>query len=905
MSKKRIFKSTGSQPTLRSQGAINPAELEAQAELQAELAELRYRIDTLSRHLASAKRNVANMAQRRPILNDLTLPYFYGDPGESFKRFWIEWEKIATAKGLTKEDRACALPAFLKGQAADTFDALPRTEKGQKGSNNQENDTWSDAYTRMVTALERELITEQSNSMAMQAFSRANQGPKQSVSDYVRYLRELFEAGCPGANITTDAHLKSILTQKFITSLRPALKKIVLQSRKHEWSDVLKEALDAESCEVLEGDPRLNPYEVEPQGYNNAITNCNDNRAWNQNRNREENNCSPNNNRGTDNYHSWDNNYDNNFQQGDWRRSPLTSRPSGDECYKCGRPGHRSANCKTCFNCGRVGHFAYQCRAPLRKQNQGHYHNNRSHGGDQHHYRGNNYSTGPGNFDTYDSCDYDTYANYDDSSQDNSSHTTKREAYLESEVERLNELVRSHRIHSVRSVRFANPIITGEQEPPVYPSRRAKFYEQKAMQEQSMQQETTNTQHAKYGNNELRVNWVTDSPDSSVVSSELQCSETKNENLKLPSTLIKKQNTAESVEHGPSRAPDRGNDSEQTIAQLNCFENCKSSQVEISKPSCVEIATQTSDTNNKTNETCQPECIYTCKNSVGEICMQISGHGKSSSSQELTMNQCRPSILSQLSFVMHILLLLTNLYSCCADSLIYKFGTLEIQSLQIAHTHVFTIFELEYSETKLRKSGAEMLFNTCTISKIRDKCLSISRKYKSHRKGRHKTNEKHTQTEPRTLGVKPNSKNTDLCCYHICAACQTDERCNDKCWRTNPIQEVQTNSRNPPMASPIKSRRPPPSSPIVHSNQTQKMATSQPDQSCRDQWIPPPSSSRGDAMVDSREPPNAPSWPVKFGKQPLLNILHCRPEPTINSNLLIETYVENNLSNFGNFGKET
>ena len=213
-----IFETTATQPTLRSQGTISPTELEAQAELQAELAELCYRKDALSRQLITARRNLASMAQRRPILNDLSLPYFYGDPGESFKSFWVEWEKIATAKGLTKEDRACALPAFLKGQAADKFEALPRAEKGQKNGNDQENDTWSDAYTRMLSALERELITAQSNSMAMQAFSRASQGPKQSVSDYAHYLRELFEAGCPGANITTNAHLKSVLTKKFITS---------------------------------------------------------------------------------------------------------------------------------------------------------------------------------------------------------------------------------------------------------------------------------------------------------------------------------------------------------------------------------------------------------------------------------------------------------------------------------------------------------------------------------------------------------------------------------------------------------------------------------------------------------------------------------------------------------------
>ena len=167
------------------------------------------------------------MAARRPILHDLSLPYFSGAPGESFLTFWSQWEKLATAKGFDFRDKACTLPAFLENDASDKFDTLTDHEKGQK---EVDPDTWELSYRRMVAALKRILITAQSNSMAIQAFGRAFQGPSQTVGEYARYLTDLFQAGCPTTTVINDENLKNVLTQHFITSLRPSLKRIVLQS---------------------------------------------------------------------------------------------------------------------------------------------------------------------------------------------------------------------------------------------------------------------------------------------------------------------------------------------------------------------------------------------------------------------------------------------------------------------------------------------------------------------------------------------------------------------------------------------------------------------------------------------------------------------------------------------------
>ena len=250
---------------------------------------------------------------------------------------WIEsFERISNASGWTKEIRSIKLPTYLKETALMVWQSLSSTDKND--------------YDKIKSSILKELTVPE---LEEETFHSKQQKESETVIEYYFTLAKLATKAYPDLK---HEDREKIILKKFINSVLPKIKKILLVADPKTSEAVKQMARRAEACLKEEENSKQINAVITP-----------DIKEKLDRRSRWSSESSQGSQRGS----------------GDRRRSPTPfrrnmqnsrSRGSGSmECFKCKQKGHMAKDCSNnrssfdekkktiCFKCNKPGHIASKC----------------------------------------------------------------------------------------------------------------------------------------------------------------------------------------------------------------------------------------------------------------------------------------------------------------------------------------------------------------------------------------------------------------------------------------------------------------------------------------------------------------------------------------------------------------
>ena len=154
---------------------------------------------------------------------------------EDFKRGWMRFELVATAKGWDAAKQLAVIPTLLRGKLIDYYVELP-------------NDTKSDLGC-LKAALQDRAGVKVDALVASKFFTQRNQGPEEKVKDFASTLKQLFKDAYPAESIAS-----AVLLQHFLTGLCPEIScQLLLRNRPETFANALKDAEEIEYALEFDG----------------------------------------------------------------------------------------------------------------------------------------------------------------------------------------------------------------------------------------------------------------------------------------------------------------------------------------------------------------------------------------------------------------------------------------------------------------------------------------------------------------------------------------------------------------------------------------------------------------------------------------------------------------------------
>lgn len=156
---------------------------------------------------------------------ELPLPEISTD---DFCRSWTRFELVAAAKKWNSEKQLTVIPALLRGKLVDYYVELGGEVREDLG--------------QLKTALMLKAGISRDPLNAAQTFTSRSQGPQEKVLDFVSDLKKLFKEAYP-----REAASSSVLLQRFLTGLQPAIsQQILLKGRPEDLESAIQTANDVE-----------------------------------------------------------------------------------------------------------------------------------------------------------------------------------------------------------------------------------------------------------------------------------------------------------------------------------------------------------------------------------------------------------------------------------------------------------------------------------------------------------------------------------------------------------------------------------------------------------------------------------------------------------------------------------
>ena len=147
---------------------------------------------------------------------------------EDFKRGWIRFEFVATAKEWDAAKQFAVIPALLRGKLIDYYVDFDNTIKGD--------------LKLLRAALEERVGKREDPLAASRSFSQRSQGQGERVSDFASSLKQLFKSAFP-----TEAMTSSVLHQRLLTGLHPEIsRQLLLRSKPTTFTAAVKDATEIE-----------------------------------------------------------------------------------------------------------------------------------------------------------------------------------------------------------------------------------------------------------------------------------------------------------------------------------------------------------------------------------------------------------------------------------------------------------------------------------------------------------------------------------------------------------------------------------------------------------------------------------------------------------------------------------
>ena len=147
---------------------------------------------------------------------------------EDFSQSWMRFELVATAKKWEGPKQLSVIPTVLRGKLVDYYIDLEESEKADI-------DQLKKALTERAGLMIDPLAT-------VRRFTARSQAPQKRVSAFATELKKLFKQAYP-----SEATSSSVLLQRYLTGLRPAIsRQILLKGKPTSLEQAMKEAAEVE-----------------------------------------------------------------------------------------------------------------------------------------------------------------------------------------------------------------------------------------------------------------------------------------------------------------------------------------------------------------------------------------------------------------------------------------------------------------------------------------------------------------------------------------------------------------------------------------------------------------------------------------------------------------------------------